>query len=119
MPCRLSWVQIPSFALIHIIGGHITKVMIDGSVISPHMAVANPVNLARLKELSVKSICDKCVQYEKCANQSKACVEFTQFVDGIPGVASTEVLMGLDRELNRSGSKRIPTRDIYKQHFSS
>jgi hypothetical protein len=63
------------------------------------------------------SICDSCVSNRLCADLRRACVEFTQFVEAIPGSVLPEKLQAVAEEMLKDGSKRVPTRAIYLEHF--
>lgn len=70
-----------------------------------------------LKELKIPSICDSCVNQALCAAQHKACEEFTEFVEAVPGAVLPEVLKKMEGEIAKDGSKRVPTHAEYLKHF--
>jgi len=94
-------------------------IFVDGSKISPRMDSSFLQNRTEklIQELTSPSICDKCVNFRLCAIERKACEEFTDFVEAIPGMVLSEHTQKVQTELTKDGSTRVPTRDIYKQHF--
>ena len=95
------------------------KNMVDGGTVIPRMDpnFLQDCNTELAQEMAGPSICDSCVNHRLCAVQRKACDEFTQFVEAIPGSVLQGKLKAVEAEMLQDGSKRVPTRKIYLEHF--
>ena len=96
---------------------------LDESIVSSRMDAGflqengDKIDISRLQELKIPSLCDNCVNCRLCATQKKACAEFTMYVESIPKGKTKEVDPKIAVELLKDGSQRVPTKAVYRQHF--